>query len=193
VGVLEPSLEVLVGRASCGDVEAEAWLLERYLPPVRVYARRRLRTAAEIEEFVQDVALIVIEALRGGRVQAPERFGSFCLGVCRNLALDQATRAVRRRELWSLFGPRAEDATARIPEEAVAMRAHLEDCLSKLSTRAREVLGRTYYEGASSAEIATQLDMSEGNVRVVRHRSLRALRTCLERGLSYGGGDDDAR
>jgi RNA polymerase sigma-70 factor (ECF subfamily) len=37
----------------------------------------------------------------------------------------------------------------------------------------------TFYDGRSAAEVAGEFGLSEGNVRVIRHRSLARLRSCL--------------
>ena len=63
---------------------------------MRLFARRRLRTPEAVEEFGQDVMLILIEALRRGRGDEPDRLGGFVLGICRNVALDRVRQKERR-------------------------------------------------------------------------------------------------
>jgi DNA-directed RNA polymerase specialized sigma24 family protein len=41
------------------------------------------------------------------------------------------------------------------------------------------VLRHAYVDGHSAAEIGDRMALTEGNVRVVRHRALEALRTCM--------------
>jgi RNA polymerase sigma-70 factor (ECF subfamily) len=61
----------------------------------------------------------------------------------------------------------------------------LAECLDRLSERPRAVLMMTFYAERDAAEIAEELTLSPGNVRVTRHRALAQLRLCME------GADDD--
>jgi RNA polymerase sigma-70 factor (ECF subfamily) len=168
----------LVAKVPAGDRDAEGELCRRFLPAVRAFARRRLRGAA-VEEFVQDALVIFVEALRQGAVQDGARAGGYLLGICRNLARDRARARDRRDELWATYGATVSEHAAE-PQERLAWEAiHLEDCVSKLARRAREVVIFTFADGMSDAEISGKVDAAEGNVRVVRHRALKALRECM--------------
>jgi len=174
----------LVARVPAGDRDAEGELCRRFLPAVRAFARRRLRGAA-VEEFVQDALVIFVEALRQGSVREGERAGGFVLGICRNLARDRARARDRRDELWAVYGAAVTEHVAE-PEERLAWEAiHLEDCVSKLARRAREVVVFTFADGLSDAEIAGKVHAGEGNVRVVRHRALKALRECMSQRITW--------
>ncbi|HEU4734864.1 MAG TPA: sigma-70 family RNA polymerase sigma factor [Kofleriaceae bacterium] len=172
-------------RATAGDRAAEAELCRRFAPAARTFARRRLRGADAVEEFAQDVLLRLVQALREGAVDDPPRVGGFVLGICRNLSRERARTQERRTALWEQFGGVVEvmddGAPARSPQEV----AHLEDCLSQMTERTRMVLRRVVVEGASAAEVATQLSLTEGNVRVMRHRGLEALRKCMQGRLTW--------
>jgi len=178
----------LVGRAADGDRGAEATLCRRFLPAVRLFARRRLRTPDAVAEFSQDVMLLFIEALRRGTVADPARVGGFVLGICRNLALDRVRQRERRESLWQQYGAAWTDLGADMPglEDAPGYEIiHLEDCLSRLNQRGRDVVRLAYAEARSHGEIATQLSTSEANARVLRHRTLHTLRDCMTRLLSW--------
>ena len=178
----------LVGRAAEGDRGAEATLCRRFLPAVRLFARRRLRTPDAVAEFSQDVMLLFIEALRRGAVEDPARLGGFVLGICRNLALDRVRQRERRDALWQQYGAAWTDLGADMPglEDAPSYEIiHLEDCLSRLNQRGRDVVRLAYAEARSHGEIAAQLATSEANARVLRHRTLHALRDCMSRLVSW--------
>jgi RNA polymerase sigma-70 factor, ECF subfamily len=173
----EPSLPALVGAAAAGDRRAETVLCRKFAAAVRTFWRRRL-SGAEVDELAQEVMLRFVQALRTGAVAEPERVGGFVLGICRNLARERVRVAERRAELWQQFG----DALASLQDEPKLgsyQLAQLEDCLSQITQRSRDVLRQAYVDGRSAAEIAEQLAMTEGNVRVVRHRALEAMRSCM--------------
>jgi RNA polymerase sigma-70 factor (ECF subfamily) len=146
---------------------------------MRAFARRRL-SAAMAEDFVQDALVILIDAMRSGQI---ENHAAFALGICRNLARTRARDGERRRELLEVYQGELDPFFAL--EEAPVQRAKLEDCYSQLTERARRIVRRTFCEDASDSEIATALELTESNVRVIRHRTLAALRTCLEGPISW--------
>lgn len=173
----------VVLRALAGDREAEREVCRRLLPAIRAFAQRRLR-AATAEDFAQDALIILLEAMREGRVNEPARVASFALGICRNLARERARTGERRRELLAQYG--VADGDLSVSEGPSALpRAHLEDCYSQLTERARRVIRATFCDDDGDAEIAATLAISEANVRVIRHRTLAALRSCLERPISW--------
>jgi RNA polymerase sigma-70 factor (ECF subfamily) len=182
----ETSAAVLVARAAAGDRDAEATLCRRFEGAVRLFARRRLRKPEAVDEFTQDVMLLLIEAVRGGRVEDPARLGGFVLGICRNLALDRVRQKERRDALWQMYGAELAAPAPAAPGEEVSYEViHLEDCLSQLPQRSRDVVRLAYGEARSADEIAGELGTSAVNARVLRHRALQALRSCMSKRISW--------
>jgi RNA polymerase sigma-70 factor (ECF subfamily) len=157
----------------------------RFAPVVRAFARRRVTTTEAVDEFTQDVMLVLVEALTAGKLEQPERLPGFVLGICKNLARDRARQRERRQALLDEYAADLTELTLAVPEKPTYEILHLEDCLSSLSARAREVLRLAYMEAKSHGEIAQALALSEGNVRVLRHRTLGALRDCMSRRISW--------
>lgn len=158
--------------------------VQRMRPAIRAFARRRL-SGADADELVQDVTLLLVEALREGRVKELSALGSFTLGLCRNVVRDRARVAQRRAELWERYGPLEEPSHEGPGSQVLFNRGVLEDCLAQLTQRTRAVLKQAYVEDAPNPEIATALSLSEGNVRVIRHRALSQLRECLDKPLVW--------
>jgi RNA polymerase sigma-70 factor (ECF subfamily) len=185
----ETPVAALVARAGTGDRDAEADLCRRFEGAVRLFARRRLRKPEAVDEFAQDVMLVLIEALRDGAVDDPARLGGFVLGICRNLASDRVRQKERREALWQRYGsalapPVSEPAAD--PGDLVGYDViHLEDCLTQLPQRSRDVVRLAYADALSADEIAAQLGTSAVNARVLRHRALQALRTCMGKRISW--------
>ena len=178
------SVSELVGQAAAGERRAEATLCERFAPVVRAFARRRLRSADAVEEFAQDVLLTMLEALREGRVAQHERIAGFVLGICRNLALDRVRQRERREELWQVYGAALQSSSAEAVEHSYEA-SHLEDCLSQLSQRSRDLIRLGYVESQGHDDIAAALAISPANARVLRHRTLASLRECMAKRMSW--------
>jgi RNA polymerase sigma-70 factor, ECF subfamily len=164
----------LVRRAAI-DRAAETELCRRFAPRVRLYGLKHLRDEDRARELVQAVLVAMIEALRSGRVEDPERFDRFVLGMCRNL-----TSRARHVEARAIPTDAAElDIEAVSPSDASLDLGALATCLAQLESRARTVLHLSFYHDKSADEIAAVLETSAGNVRVVRHRAVAQLRECM--------------
>lgn len=179
------SIAALVRRVPEGDRAAEAELCRRFAPAIYAFARRRLRSSEAVEEFVQDVYVAFIEALRRNAVDDPARVGGFVLGICRNVSLDQVRSRERRTRLWAEYShvltPEPEPAASAPAQDALK----LEDCLAQLSQRARDVIRFSYAEALSHIEVAERLEITETNARVLRHRTLQALRECMTKPMVW--------
>ncbi|HEY3498528.1 MAG TPA: sigma-70 family RNA polymerase sigma factor [Polyangiaceae bacterium] len=178
-----PAGDPVVLRALDGDRSAEREICTRLLPAVRAFAARRLR-ASSVDDFAHDALVLLVEALREGKIQDPERVAAFALGICRNLARDRARTDDRRRELMDRYGL-TEAELATWDSQIQVRRDHLEDCYSQLADRSRRVLRMSFCNEESDSDIARTLSISEANVRIIRHRTLAALRACLEKPISW--------
>jgi RNA polymerase sigma-70 factor (ECF subfamily) len=167
----------LVDRiASHRDRAAEAELCRRFAPRVRLYGLRHLGTEDRARDLVQAVMLAVLEATRAGRVEDPARIDRFVLGTCRHIA----TRARARDAVVSPSTSAEDEAHAPMPEVDRVDLLALTRCLDGLADRARSVVILSFCEGRDADEIASILATTSGNVRVVRHRAVAALRECLD-------------
>jgi len=172
----------IIAAAPAVDGQAEAELCRRFGPRVRLYGLKHLRDPAAAADLVQDVLMLTLQRLRAGRVREPERIVSFMLGTCRQMVIDLRRGQNRRQRLLETFAgdvPISEFAPAP-PLDAERLRP----CLERLTERERTVVLMSFYDGRSAAEVARELQLSTANVRVIRHRSLRRLRGCLDGGDS---------
>lgn len=163
-----------------GAGAAEAELYRRLAPRVRLYGRKHLRDDQAAADLVQQVLLMTIERLREGKLREPERLASFVFGMCRMVVLDLRRTQARRERLIATY---REDVPAADPSSAPRLdHDRVLHCLEHLPERERSVLVMTFYEDASAQAVASTLGLSEGNVRVIRHRGLQRLRDCVTGG-----------
>jgi len=155
---------------------AETELYRRFAPRVRLYGLRHLRDEESARDLVQQVMLLTIQKLRGGAIRDADQIGSFILGVSRTMAIDLKRRERRRERLRETFA--VEPAVAGADDGALDL-DRLESCLGRLAERERMIVLLTFYAERSARQVGEELTMTEGNVRVTRHRAIGKLRACM--------------
>jgi RNA polymerase sigma-70 factor (ECF subfamily) len=156
---------------------AEAELYRRLAPRVRLYGLRHLRNEDEARDLVQQVMLLAIEKLRDGAIRDADQIASFVLGVSRTMAKDLKRLEWRREKLKGTFLPASLVAVPA--DDTVLDIDQLERCLAQLADRERLVVLLTFYAEKTGSEVGQELRLTEGNVRVIRHRAIDRLRTCM--------------
>jgi RNA polymerase sigma-70 factor (ECF subfamily) len=159
--------------------DEERDLCRTYESRIRGYGLRHLRDAAAAEDLVQHVLLVVLQAVRDGRV---ENVAAYILGTCRYAVRDMQRGAERQRKI-------AEQNAAVLPEGYEPSwcridRERLEHCLMALDERARAIVLATFAYEHATEDIGRDMDLSPGNVRVIRHRALAQLQICVGGGAS---------
>ena len=132
-------------------------------------------------DVAEDLTQVTFErALRAWSRFDPRRSseGTWLLAIARNLLIDE-----QRRNRSSLFEPLDERVFYAVegPEERLTGSPELMDALGRLGAREREVLALRFGGDLSGPEIAGVTDLSLANVQQILSRSLRKLRTLLER------------
>jgi RNA polymerase sigma-70 factor (ECF subfamily) len=175
----DPDAELVAGALG-GDQAAFAELVRRYQDRLFGLVRGYTRSAAEIEDIVQETFLKAYSKLDSYRAES-----SFSTWLCRiavNTALDQLKRRGRSPVVdgsgseWSLEEP--SEATPGPPPpdarlERAELRAITEAVLDTLPEPFRSVLVLREFEELSYLEIAELLDISIGTVesRLFRARA----------------------
>jgi RNA polymerase sigma-70 factor (ECF subfamily) len=159
------------------DSTAETELYRRLAPRVRLYGLRHLRDPHAAHDLVQQVLLMTLERLRAGKLREPERIASFVRGMCRMVVLEIRRGSWRRETLLQTYGDTAE--AIDVPEPLALDADKLAACLQTLAERERTVVVLAFFADKSGDEVAKELGLSAGNVRVIRHRALGRLRSCM--------------
>jgi RNA polymerase sigma-70 factor, ECF subfamily len=180
----EPELRALMVAALDGDARAYRALLgDLRLRLSAFFARRLGGFQSEAEDLVQET-LIAIHTRRE-TYDRRQPFTPWLFAIARYKLADHFRRAGRRAAV-SL-----DEAAPELAVESGAMaadaRRDVETALAGLPERAQRLLRMLKIEGASVAEAAVRLDMSEGAVKVATHRAMKSL---AERYGSGEPGDD---
>jgi RNA polymerase sigma-70 factor, ECF subfamily len=162
------------------DSEAERALCRRYADRIRGYGLRHLRDEAAAADLVQHVLLIVLRAVREGRAGDLVRLDGYVLVTCRNAVMDMRRTDARQRRLVAQVSVGQEEAFE--PGWSRVDRQQLERCLRRLEPRERAVILATFLEDRDANEIGQAMQLTPGNVRVIRHRAVAQLQACIEGG-----------
>lgn len=178
---IEAALARRIAAAPAGAaVDAEGHLYRLLAPRARRYGLRHLRDEHAAADLMQHVMALTIEQLRSGALREPERVVSFVLGACRMTVREMRRGGQRREALLARYGDMLAIADIAAPQRLDYER--VADCLQRLPERERSVLVMSFYEDRPSDDVAGMLGLSPGNVRVIRHRGIAKLRTCVESG-----------
>lgn len=154
----------------------------RYYGLVYRYLLRRTSDPAEAEELTQQV--FADAAAAEERLEQDERpILPWLLAVARRRWVDARRATGRRQHALDTIGPEAASAARKDVVVAKAsddeLAAALRQMLARLPPGQREVVVRRLWSGAGFREIASDLDLSEGAVKMRFRRGLESLRELL--------------
>ena len=173
-------LPALIARARGGDREAFGAVYERLAPQVYGYLYHHTGGETHLaEDLTEEVFVKVLEKLDRYRDRGLP-FGAWVFRIARNHLVDHVRRRPAQRTV-PLDGrhdpaePRAERALDLLPARIDLARA-----LRRLSADQRAVLLLGFALGLSAAETARAMGKTEGAIKQLRTRGLRALRRHLD-------------
>jgi RNA polymerase sigma-70 factor (ECF subfamily) len=154
-------------------------LYDEHGPELRRYAVRLTGDRARAEDVVQETLLRAWQhpEVTGDPARSPR---AWLFTVARNIIVDEQRSARFRRECVTPDTDAIGDHAGPDEVNAALDRMVLSTALSQLSAEHRAVIRRSYYEGWTSAQIATDLGIPEGTVRSRIHYAMRALRLALQ-------------
>ena len=154
---------------------------EKYFEVVYAYVARRVRDRAATEDLTSEVFRKALAHLpRFKWTGAP--FAAWLLRIAANLIADRAKRVAREEHSDSEeLADRGSLAQAQQSDlEAAERRAHVIRLVDELPEDQRRVVRMRFAEEKSIAEIAAQLNRTEGAVKQLQFRAFQTLRAKLD-------------
>jgi RNA polymerase sigma-70 factor, ECF subfamily len=170
VRAVETRLKALMVAALEGDAAAYRALLTELTHYLRAYYARRLNTAADAEDLVQETLMAI--HTRRMTYDAGQPFTAWLHAIARYKLIDHYRRG-RLRQVLPL--DEAQNIFAEEETETASAPFDVEQLLETLPESRRALIRHVKLEGLSTAETAARTGLSESAVKVGVHRGLKKL------------------
>ncbi len=167
--------------AQQGDQEAFAQVYDVFVDPVYRYVYYRVNKE-DVEDVVENVFLKVWENLRKYRVKKNKSFSAWIFRIAHNLVVDYY-RLAKTRDFDELDETFVDDNRQHNPirkTENTLDKDLLKKAMSGLKKRYQEIIIYKFINDLSNKEIAEIMKKSEGSLRIMQFRALKALKREFE-------------
>lgn len=176
----------VVNRIRQGDPGGEEVLYRTLAGGARFFLQRRLGTQ-DVEDRVHDLFLTVVNTIRRGELQYPERLMGFVRTLLYRQLSQEIDKSARRRDTGADFDTAAElPAPGTTPEErAIAAEKSelMKKMLRELSDRDFEVLSRFYIREQPPQQICKDMGMTQVQFQLLKSRAKARLAELMRRRL----------
>ena len=166
----------LISRAKIGDREAFAALYRQYVPHVHRFVASRVQGSQKVEDIVAETFVRALKNISRYEFRGIE-FTAWLIRIARNLILDVAQSNYSTLEVAHDVMPEAQaedEIEATIINASDAQMLHT--TMSKLVAEHQRVLELRFVQGRSVIETAKLMSKTEGAVRVLQFRALKAMK-----------------
>lgn len=173
-------IEALVKKAQKGDRDSFAEIYDILVDPIYRYIYYRVKDD-DAEDLVETVFLRVWENLKQYRPRK-KKFSSWVFRIAHNLVVDyyRSSQNESTEELSEhLPDQNRQHNPIRNTQNALS-REVLKEAISKLRKPYREIIIHKFINELSNKELAEVMGKSEGSLRIMQFRALKALRRELE-------------
>ena len=173
----EVEVVALVDRAREGDSQAFAALYDRYVDRVYRFVVYRVQgDSALAEDITSEVFLRALRKIKAFQWQGRD-VGAWFLTIARNLVLDHFKSGRARLEVLGIETPISDDRVVDA-EDAALSRVSTQDlylAIRRLGTEQQEVIYWRFLQGYSVAETAAAMGKTDGAIKALQYRAVKAL------------------
>lgn len=183
-------IEKLVVKAQKFDEAAFTELFEIFYEPLLGYISRRSDND-DTEDLLSETWLRVVQYLPSYKTQKDASFRAWIFRIAHNKIIDYYRTLKKHLSIEDPSGSDDDDIPYSLqiqgderdnPDQKLSRKldqAELRKYIEALPTLQREIIELKYLEEFTNTEIAHVLNKSEGNIRVIQLRGLRALREMM--------------
>jgi RNA polymerase sigma-70 factor (ECF subfamily) len=170
------------GDRSASRTDA-AVLWDRFHTRLVILGMRRFGSRADAEDIAQEVLQRVAQALQENRLREPDALPGFVFQTAKHVCLQWLRKRGREQRALEGFGQDSGEATSAaqpltdlIDEER---RSVVRRALQALAADDRHLIEQLYAHDTDPRELAEQLRITPGALRVRKHRALKLLSASL--------------
>jgi len=170
--------KILIGKLRLKDKTAFEQLYDLYIDKIYRFIYFKVSNVSDAEDLTSQTFLKIWQLVLEGKIKGGQSFQAFLYKVARNIVID-SYRISRKREGTVSLDEAMNIADAHTVEQEVGEKMEKEEIearLKKLKREYQEVIILHYLNELSIKEIADILDKKKGNIRVMIHRALKALK-----------------
>ena len=171
--------EAYVERLRAGDFRTQEHFGAYFSALIQVKLRSRLQSREALEDVRQETFARFYVALREGKIQHPERLGSFVNSVCNNVLLEHYRATTHHSSLDDGDEPIELVAPATHPLGGLFAKEteqKVREILEKLSERDRRLLREVFLEERDKDEVCRDFGVDREYLRVLLHRAKQAFK-----------------
>jgi len=174
--VSERHIEKLIARAVAGDASAFGKLYDSYVDRIYAYVRSRITSPHDAEDVTETVFLKAWEAISSYDDRGLP-FTAWLFRIARNAIVDSYRRAGRAPQLVDVSAAETLPAADCVDDVVLGVveTARLRDALATLTDEQAAVVAMRFIWDMSLKDVAVALEKTEGAIKAMQHRALRAL------------------
>ncbi len=160
-----------VDRLKARDAQTESHFAAYFSELLLIKLRKTVRSPQLVFDVRQETLLRVLETVRSGALEHPERLGAFVCAVCNNVLLEQL-RAEGRMQAGKA-APEPADERAVLDRELIDedRRRQVRTILGELTEKDRILLRMIFFEETAREDACHLLGVTPEYLRVVLHRA----------------------
>ncbi|MCD6109969.1 sigma-70 family RNA polymerase sigma factor [bacterium] len=175
----DKEIEALVVKSQNGDKEAFAKIYDIYVTPIYQYIFYKVNPN-EVEDLTEALFLKLWKNIGKYKKRKNITFKSWLFRIAHNLVVDHY-RLYREHSSLELCIPdtKKEADPIKLAQDSLNIN-RLKSAISKLKPNYQQVLILKFINDLSNTEISKIVKKSEGSIRILQFRALKALKTELE-------------
>jgi RNA polymerase sigma-70 factor, ECF subfamily len=183
--------EAYVERLRAGDFRTQEHFGAYFSALIQVKLRSRVWSREAIEDVRQETFVRFFVALRAGKIQHPERLGSYVNSVCNHVLQEQ----YRSNKRYSSLDNDEENGADNIPAAGIHLLSALvtketqekvREILEQLPERDRRLLRELFLEERDKDEVCRDFGVDRDYLRVLLHRAKQSFKSSYLKSI----GDD---
>jgi RNA polymerase sigma-70 factor, ECF subfamily len=168
---------ILVKKALTGDKKAFARLYQQYFEPIYRFCFYKTSKKKAAEDLTQDVFLKVLESLQN--FKAESSFKNWIYGIAKNTVMDYYRKHYEINKIALEEWHWIEYLVLSDKEREKALnkkQKKVKSILKALKPKYKKVLNLRFLKGYTIKEVAKELNLTQGNVKVIQYRAIKKLK-----------------